>query len=169
MQADAFQDARLQKHLSREVRLNHEIVTRDEGKFAVRNGRYTLALGGGDKDKDKDDMPEATLANTMPKPVTENAGAWAVFGQSFLPAKSYQTATCALYSRERDLGLTLAAVYMMHAFEVQPHDPVICLTLAITCLGRAMQRQADNRHYMIVQVRSKLQTAAYVLIVVHRL
>jgi general transcription factor 3C polypeptide 3 (transcription factor C subunit 4) len=29
---------------------------------------------------------------------------------------------------------------------------VICLSLAVAYLGRAMQRQADNRHYMIAQV-----------------
>lgn len=31
---------------------------------------------------------------------------------------------------------------------------MICLCLAISSLGRAMQRQSDNRHHLIAQVRS---------------
>ena len=29
---------------------------------------------------------------------------------------------------------------------------MICLSLSIASIGRAMQRQADNRHYLIAQV-----------------
>ena len=32
-------------------------------------------------------------------------------------------------------------------------DPMICLCLAIASAGRAMQRQSDNRHHLVVQVR----------------
>ena len=48
----------------------------------------------------------------------------------------------------------LSLVYLLHAYDYQPDDPVICLSLAVAYLGRAMQRQSDNRHYMIAQVRT---------------
>src|SRR6266481_6325570 len=48
----------------------------------------------------------------------------------------------------------LSLVYLLHAYDYQPDDPVICLSLAVAYLGRAMQRQTDNRHYMIAQVRT---------------
>lgn len=31
---------------------------------------------------------------------------------------------------------------------------MICLSAAIASMGRAMQRQADNRHHLIAQVKS---------------
>ncbi|KZV90252.1 TPR-like protein [Exidia glandulosa HHB12029] len=138
LQADAFQDSRLQKHISREVRLNHTMVSQPESKIKMKYGRYCLPREGTETDKD---VPlDTTPGVSIPKPEVENAAAWTIFAQTFLPAKSYQSAT----------------FYMMHAFELYPKDPVVCLTLAITCLGRAMQRQADNRHYMIVQAMAFL-------------
>lgn len=44
-------------------------------------------------------------------------------------------------------------VYLLHAYEYCEVDPMICLCLAIASVGRAMQRQADNRHHLIAQVR----------------
>lgn len=44
-------------------------------------------------------------------------------------------------------------VYLLLAYDHFPDDPVICLCLAIASFGRAMQRQADNRHHLIAQVR----------------
>lgn len=48
------------------------------------------------------------------------------------------------------------AVYLLHAYDYCPHDPMICLCLAIASMGRAMQRQADNRHHLITQVSRNL-------------
>ncbi|KAG1738029.1 hypothetical protein EDB19DRAFT_1895731 [Suillus lakei] len=42
-------------------------------------------------------------------------------------------------------------IYLLHAYDYCPEDPVVCLSLAIASLGRAMQRQSDNRHHMIAQ------------------
>jgi hypothetical protein len=36
---------------------------------------------------------------------------------------------------------------------MNPYDPLICLLLAVSYMGRAFQRQADNRNYFVVQVR----------------
>jgi hypothetical protein len=51
-------------------------------------------------------------------------------------------------------GLTrrLPPVYLLHAYDYCPNDPMICLGLAISSMGRAMQRQSDNRHHLIAQV-----------------
>ena len=48
-------------------------------------------------------------------------------------------------------GLVLV-VYLLHAYDYCPDDPMICLCLAIASAGRAMQRQSDNRHHLVVQV-----------------
>jgi len=44
-------------------------------------------------------------------------------------------------------------VYLLHAYDYCSDDPMICLCLAIASAGRAMQRQSDNRHHLVVQVR----------------
>jgi len=43
-------------------------------------------------------------------------------------------------------------VYLLHAYDYSPSDPLICLCLAIASIGRAMQRQSDNRHHLVIQV-----------------
>ena len=52
--------------------------------------------------------------------------------------------------------LTRITVYLLHAYDYYAEDPMICLSLAIACVGRAMQRQVDNRHHFVVQVRTVL-------------
>ena len=47
-----------------------------------------------------------------------------------------------------------SSVYLLHAYDYCPNDPMICLGLAISSMGRAMQRQSDNRHHLIAQVKS---------------
>ena len=44
-------------------------------------------------------------------------------------------------------------VYLLHAYDYCSDDPMICLCLGIASAGRAMQRQSDNRHHLVVQVR----------------
>lgn len=41
--------------------------------------------------------------------------------------------------------------YWIRVFARQQNDPLICLTTAIACLGRAQNRQVDNRHQVILQ------------------
>ncbi len=45
-------------------------------------------------------------------------------------------------------------VYSLMAYDNCREDPMICLTLAVASFGRAMQRQSDNRNYLVAQVRS---------------
>jgi general transcription factor 3C polypeptide 3 (transcription factor C subunit 4) len=49
-------------------------------------------------------------------------------------------------------GISFLSGYLLQAYDAQPRDAMICLDLAVACLGRAMQRQADNRHHLIVEV-----------------
>ncbi len=44
-----------------------------------------------------------------------------------------------------------STVYFLHAYDYSPDDPMICLCLAIASIGRAMQRQSDNRHHLVTQ------------------
>ncbi|TFY73343.1 hypothetical protein EWM64_g10669, partial [Hericium alpestre] len=43
-----------------------------------------------------------------------------------------------------------------HGYDYFKDDPLICLSLAIAYMGRAMQRQADNRHHFIAQAMAFL-------------
>lgn len=52
------------------------------------------------------------------------------------------------------LLIRLGLVYLLHAYDYCPEDPMICLCLAIASIGRAMQRQSDNRQHLIAQVCS---------------
>ena len=42
--------------------------------------------------------------------------------------------------------------YLFEAHEVQPDDPALCLSLAVSTLGRSLGRRSDNRQQLIVQV-----------------
>lgn len=43
--------------------------------------------------------------------------------------------------------------YLTHAHIIDPWDPLVCFQLALCYLGRAFQRQCDNRNHCIAQVR----------------
>ncbi|CAO1612960.1 unnamed protein product [Sympodiomycopsis kandeliae] len=44
-----------------------------------------------------------------------------------------------------------ALAYSLRAYSRLPHDPLICLTVGIACLGRMTNRQTDNRHHLLIQ------------------
>jgi hypothetical protein len=54
-----------------------------------------------------------------------------------------------------DLLTMCLAVYLLHVYDYCLNDPMICLCLAIASIGRAMQRQSDNRHHLVTQVSSE--------------
>ncbi|KAF8575754.1 TPR-like protein [Ramaria rubella] len=146
LSVDAFIDSRLQKHISREVRLIDSVVKGKEVRWNPHTRRYTqVGTEEGEKDDGKDEADEAPeetgpasglVENAIPqKPTKNNPIMVCIYGQLCVAARSYQS----------------GIFYLLHAYEYQPNDPVICLSLALAYLGRAMQRQADNRHYMIAQ------------------
>lgn len=46
----------------------------------------------------------------------------------------------------------LITVYLFRAYEVNPYDAYLCFLIAQAFLGRALNRQSDNRNYQIAQV-----------------
>jgi general transcription factor 3C polypeptide 3 (transcription factor C subunit 4) len=85
-------------------------------------------------------------------PTKNNPVIITLYGQMCLASKSYQSAICKFADYSEELLVTIFSVYLLHAYDYCPEDPVVCLSLAIASLGRAMQRQSDNRHHMIAQV-----------------
>ncbi|KAL4078076.1 hypothetical protein J3A83DRAFT_4356769 [Scleroderma citrinum] len=148
---DAFICSTLQKHLFREVRLSDAAIRTPELlKWSMASRRYNLSVkgavdgDGGTKgfevlDEDGDEAGEEAEPSDDKKPVRlltkNNPMPVMLYGQLCLAAKSYQS----------------ALFYLLHAYDYCPEDPMVCLCLGISSLGRAMQRQSDNRHHLIAQ------------------
>ncbi|KAL1727776.1 hypothetical protein EV714DRAFT_253442 [Schizophyllum commune] len=140
---DAFIRATLQKFLFREMKLRDAAsVTPDLVRW-VPGRRWTYAGGAGgakgeeeDDDEDKGEKDEGSgSADRPPLPKGYSPVNMIAYGMTCVAARSYQS----------------ALVYLLHAYDYSPDDPVLCLLLAIASLGRAMQRQADNRHHLVAQ------------------
>ncbi|KAF8055211.1 hypothetical protein FPV67DRAFT_1598050 [Lyophyllum atratum] len=147
---DAFITSTLQKHLFREMKLADVAVKNPEVlRWNALNKRYaptaTVKIEPGDgADEDADDVDAAGAAEKDTKmteiPTKNNPIIVAIYGQICIAAKSYQS----------------AIFYLLHAYDYCPEDPMICLCLAIASIGRAMQRQSDNRHHLITQAMAFL-------------
>ncbi|KAL1761213.1 hypothetical protein FB107DRAFT_255088 [Schizophyllum commune] len=142
---DAFIRATLQKFLFREMKLRDAAsVTPDLVRW-VPGRRWTYAGGAGgakgeEEDDDEDKGEKEEVAGTAERPSLPKEYSpvnMIAYGMTCVAAKSYQSA--------HRLG------YLLHAYDYSPDDPVLCLLLAIASLGRAMQRQADNRHHLVAQ------------------
>ncbi|KAH8108394.1 TPR-like protein [Phellopilus nigrolimitatus] len=144
-QTDQVIDTRFQKFALREMRIGVAAVT---GTSAVERASVDPDLDPEeqneiDADPDAEDSVPAGLEKaaipglreTGMRPTKYNPVMPTLYGQSLIMAKSYQG------------GL----FYLLHAYDYFPTDPLICLTLAVASLGRAMQRQSDNRNYLITQ------------------
>ncbi|RDX56401.1 TPR-like protein [Lentinus brumalis] len=137
---DAFLVSTLSKHLLRECRLADAAVREpDSLRFnnAQRRWNFPGSSGKADPDEEDEDVEAPAVAEveksrlpTKPNPVNV-----ATYGQILLAAKSYQS----------------ALFYLLQAYDYVPDDPLVCLSLAIASIGRAMQRQSDNRHHLITQ------------------
>jgi general transcription factor 3C polypeptide 3 (transcription factor C subunit 4) len=150
---DSFISSTLQKHMLREVRLSDGAVKTPELlKWNNSSQRYhlgTVKSVGDDEvikgtDALEDDAEDAGDA-VGPTPTNDRKPLWlptknnpfpvTLYGQLCLAAKSYQS----------------AIFYLLHGYDYCQEDPIICLCLALSSLGRAMQRQADNRNHLIAQ------------------
>ncbi|KAH8103816.1 TPR-like protein [Cristinia sonorae] len=141
---DAILASTLSKHLLRELKtIDSAIKNKDTLKWNNVTKRYAPTgakaeeedeeeTGGTAAVSQHDDGKDASRPNM---PTKHNPMCVALYGQICLAAKSYQS----------------ALFYLLHAYEYCPHDPMICLCLAVASIGRAMQRQADNRHHLITQ------------------
>ncbi|KAF8153752.1 hypothetical protein B0H34DRAFT_65394 [Crassisporium funariophilum] len=154
---DAFITSTLQKHLFREMKLSDTAVKNPEIlKWNRLNKRYAAtgqsksaeADEGGEDDADEQEhgsidaeLPSSNDKSAPPDiPKKENPVIITIYGQICIAAKSYQS----------------AIFYLLHAYDYYPDDPMLCLCLAIASIGRAMQRQSDNRHHLIVQAMAFL-------------
>ncbi|KAH9997918.1 TPR-like protein [Russula vinacea] len=144
---DAFIASTLQKHLFREMRLYDTAV---HNKDALRWNAIPRRWGmnkSGEADEGVDDEPNpegvegADEKNPAPQlPTKDNPAIFALYGHICLAGKSYQS----------------AIFYLLHAYDYCPNDPMICLGLAASSMGRAMQRQSDNRHHLMAQAMAFL-------------
>ncbi|TFY70716.1 hypothetical protein EVG20_g2295 [Dentipellis fragilis] len=142
---DAYIVSTLQKHLLREVRLSDAAVkSKDNIRWSGRRWGLASVTSKGkaveDDDANEDDEGEgegtAEEKKKIPDvPTKHNPILVTMYGQIALAAKSYQS----------------AIFYLLHAYDYCADDPMICLSLAIAYMGRAMQRQADNRNHFIAQ------------------
>lgn len=145
---DSFIASTLQKHLLRELKINDTAVKNPEGlhwvptnrRWAV-TGQKTSGEGEEPPEDDDEGPPEEGSVTSGEKPdipsmpIKHNPVTVTIYGQMCIGAKSYQS----------------AIFYLLHAYDYSPDDPMICLSLAIASIGRAMQRQSDNRHHLVTQ------------------
>ncbi|QRV85565.1 TPR-2 domain protein [Ceratobasidium sp. AG-Ba] len=141
--AEAFVDSSLQKFLFREMTL-FERASRGEPAVFVGGGRNRWKIGKGEDDDDGEaeaalpnkNSASAVASNPCPVlPTKESPAFITAYAQISGGTKSYQT----------------EIYYLFRAYDIEPNDPVICLSLGTACIGRAMQRQADNRNHMVAQ------------------
>ncbi|KAJ3569113.1 hypothetical protein NP233_g5266 [Leucocoprinus birnbaumii] len=151
---DAFITSTLQKHLFREMKLSDTAVKHPETlKWNPLNKRYasTGSKATEQEQEEEDDNDEDAVtgpsSTTNPTPAPDaksglpliptafNPVIITIYGQICIAAKSYQS----------------AIFYLLHAYDYCPEDPMVCLCLAIASIGRAMQRQSDNRHHLVTQ------------------
>ncbi|KAF7325830.1 hypothetical protein MKEN_00433700 [Mycena kentingensis (nom. inval.)] len=147
---DAFILTALQKAIYREMKLVHLCTTNPEQvKWLPPRRRFGVSKAAADADDD--DNPEedegtgagagSAVAKTLPEESkTMSPVIMVLYGQMCVAAKSYQS----------------AIFYLLQAYDLCPTDPVICISLAIASMGRAMQRQSDNRHHLITQAMALL-------------
>jgi general transcription factor 3C polypeptide 3 (transcription factor C subunit 4) len=152
--------------LFREMKLADTAVRTPEVlKWNALNKRYAPTSQvktepGADADDDAEDAegvekdgPGAGVGATVEIPTKNNPIIVAIYGQICIAAKSYQSAICGfLVDRRFGHVADLMIVYLLHAYDYCPNDPMVCLCLAIASIGRAMQRQSDNRHHLVTQV-----------------
>ncbi|KAJ6611013.1 TPR-like protein [Mycena sp. CBHHK59/15] len=148
---DAFVVSPLQKAMYREMKLSYVAAkTPEMVKWVSAIKRFSLPNAkAGEQDEGNDDEDGGLPDDAPPKdPATANdvhalpeasrkpnPVLAVLYGQMCVAAKSYQS----------------SIFYLLHAYDLCPDDPVICLSLAMASIGRAMQRQSDNRHHLVAQ------------------
>ncbi|KAF9039789.1 hypothetical protein BJ165DRAFT_1494100 [Panaeolus papilionaceus] len=143
---DSFITSTLQKHMFRELKLSDTDVKNPgilRWNGLIRRYASTATTGTAVKKKTEDgeeeDEDHWTPAPTTGRgiPTKENPAIFAIYGRICIAAKSYQSAICKFY--------------LLRAYDYYPNNPIVCLCLAVASIGRAMQRQSDDRHHAVVQ------------------
>ncbi|KAJ7159083.1 TPR-like protein [Mycena crocata] len=153
---DAFVASAFQKFLHRELRLSHAAAnTPDAVMWSKMNKRFSLHCvdGGGDEaeeeganDGGEEQKPARARGRGKNLPQLpdiarkNNPVAFALYGQICLATKSFQS----------------AMFYLLMAYDYCQDDPLIALSIIVASLGRAVQRQCDNRHHLVTQAMAFL-------------
>ncbi|CAE7227038.1 unnamed protein product [Rhizoctonia solani] len=137
--AEAFVDSALQKYFFREM-VQFERAAKGEHAVFIGGGRNRWDFGGGKSGNDED---EGEGAGPSAKGSSAAAGPNVSNPNPVLPTKESPAYATAYGQISMD--------YLLKAYDIAPNDPVICLSLGTACIGRAMQRQADNRNHMVTQ------------------
>ncbi|KAF8209519.1 hypothetical protein K438DRAFT_1904162 [Mycena galopus ATCC 62051] len=147
---DAFLLSTLQKFLHREVKMFDAAVNDPDALiWSVQCKRFSMKSVGGaegfEDDEDEDEKQggaEPTTRRKKPRAPRlpeiakkPNATVVGLYGLVCLVAKSFQS----------------AMFYLLMAYDHCPEDPMISIGLTIASLGRAAQRQCDNRHHLVTQ------------------
>ena len=92
---DAFIDSRLQKHISREVRLIDAIVKGKDTRWNPHTRRHYLTAGDeGGKDEAEDVDEDTPQIQAADKPTKNNPIMVCLYGQLCLAVRSYQSGIC---------------------------------------------------------------------------
>lgn len=170
---DVFIASTLCKHILRDLRLcDTALKNKDQMKWNVVLRRYGFPSAASNKGGDGDDVVDDDDQNEEPDdaedlpsndsdrlsyPTKSNPIGVAIYGQICMVSKSHQSALCKfLHVLEIQSIDLFYSDYLLHAYDYCPHDPLICLSISVASLGRAMQRQADNRHHLIIQVSASI-------------
>jgi hypothetical protein len=104
------------------------------------------------KNSSRPTIPRST--EKIPLPTRPSAIPRVVHGLMLSAGKSTQGAMCECMTEQAFhlVVKSLFADYYQTIYEHHRDDPVLNLAFAIACIGRAMTRKVDNRHYMIAQV-----------------
>lgn len=87
--------------------------------------------------------PSMTWLPTKRHPVP-----YIIYGLNMMSARTYQSALC----KQQLVDRLLTVDYLLRAYELDPYHPYLCLLIAQCYLGRAMNRQSDNKNYQIAEV-----------------
>lgn len=184
---ESISDYNLQKTLLREIKLWKDAPEDGAVLWNGGIGRWHSANRTNKSTKQRasqkfgpDDDHESDFADEVPtsshrvnaltgpikKPTKPSPVLYAYYGALMMVAKSYQSAICT------SLALPVTSIralltshscnstdYLTHAHLIDPVDPLISFQLALCYLGRAFQRQCDNRNHCIAQVRLLLSAA----------
>ncbi|KAN0063114.1 transcription factor TFIIIC subunit tfc4 [Thecaphora frezii] len=87
------------------------------------------------------DEPDEATSRRLAKPTKPSPIAELAYGYMMLASGGYQA----------------PAAFFVRAFACQPCDALICLCAAVAFVGRSTNRQADNRHHLVLQALTFLQ------------
>ncbi|KAJ7734190.1 hypothetical protein DFH07DRAFT_129989 [Mycena maculata] len=145
---DAFVATAFQKYLHREMRLLDAAANSPESLVWSQQGKR-FSLNSVDAETDAEEVQEEGQEERKPVVSTRkkqrprlpdiakahNPVIVALYGQMCLVTKSFQS----------------AIFYLLMAYDYCQEDPMISICITVASLGRAVQRQCDNRHHLITQ------------------